>query len=83
MVVNVPFSIPSHEAAGAPEDERRVLAHVEQLLPAPQHPLQTGVSYDTQACSLTDVLLIADAGGVVHADDTVRAVNFSASLAPS
>ncbi|TNN69238.1 hypothetical protein EYF80_020555 [Liparis tanakae] len=47
VVVNVAFPIPSHAAAWSPEDEHRVLACVEQLLPAPQHPLQAGVSYDT------------------------------------
>lgn len=82
VVVNVAFSIPSHAAAGSPEDVCRVLTRIEQLLPAPQHPLKAGVSHDTQARALTNVLLIAYGGSIVHTDYTLRAVDFSTSPAP-
>lgn len=75
------FSITSHATARSPEDEHCVLAHVEELLPAPQHPLQAGVGYNTQACAPTDVLLIPEAGSIVHTNNTLRAVDFFAPLA--
>lgn len=82
VVVNMAFPIPSHAAAGSPEDVCRVLTCIEQLLPAPQHPLKARVSHDTQACALANVLLIAYGGSIVHTDYTLRAVNFSPSPAP-
>lgn len=76
-------SILPHAAAGSPEDEHRVLAGVEQLLPTPQHPLEAGVSHDAQARALADVLLVACGGSIICADYALGAVDFSTSLAPS
>ena len=82
VVVNVALSIPSHAAAWSPEDEHCVLARVEQLLSAPQHPLQAGVCYDTQAGAPADVLLVAMARCIVHADDAFRAIDLFTPSVP-
>lgn len=76
------FPVPSHAAARSPEDVRGVLAGVEQLPSALQHPLEAGMSYHAQASAPAHVPLMARGGGVVHADHAVRPVDLRPSLAP-
>lgn len=80
VVVDQAFTIPPHTAAGPPEKEDSVLvlAGIEQLLSAPQHPLQAGVCDDAQAGASAYVPLEARGRGVVHADDTLVAVDIGA-----
>ena len=73
--------VPPHAAARPPEDEHRVLAVVEQLLPAPQQPLQAGVRHHSQGGAPAHVPLEAGAGGVVHADDARGSVDLLPPLA--
>lgn len=76
VVVHQALPVPPHVVAGAPEDEHRVLAGVEQLVAAAQHPLHAGVGDDSQGGAAADVLAVrAGGGGVVHADDTLGPVD--------
>lgn len=75
------LAVSPHDAAGPPEDVRRVLACVEQLLPFLQHPLEAGVGHHPQAGAPPDIPPVTHDGGVIHADHTLGAVNFLTPLA--
>lgn len=83
VVVHQALPIMPHVVAGAPEDEYRVLAGVEQLVATPQDPLHAGVSDDAQGSATTDVAGVTPGGGsVVHADHALGPVDLVAP-APS
>lgn len=55
--------------AGAPEDEHRVLAGVEQLMATAQHPLHAGVGDDSQGGASAYISAVSPGcGRVVHAN---------------
>lgn len=76
-------TIPSHAAAWTPEDEHCVLAPVEQFLSAPEHPLQAGVSHNTETRAPSYIQVMPCAGSVVHSNDAVRVIDFLAPIAAS
>lgn len=82
VIVHQALPVAPHVAAGPPEDERGVLAGVEQLVAIPQHPLHAGVSDDAQGGAPADVPGVAPGGGgVVHADDALGPVDLFAATA--
>ena len=83
VVVHQALPVAPHVVAGAPEDEHRVLAGVEQLVAAAQHPLHAGVGDDAQGGAAAHVTGVAPGGGrVVHADDALGPVDLFAPAAP-
>lgn len=81
VVVHLALAVAPHVAAGAPEDEHRALAHVEQVVAVAQDPLDAGMRDDPQAGAVAHVAPVAARGGVVHADDTLGLVDLGALLA--
>lgn len=76
VVVDQAFPVSPHVTAGAPEDEDRVLAGVEQLMATPQDSLHAGVSDDAQRGAAAHVTGVTPGcGGVVHSDDAFCLVN--------
>lgn len=79
VVVHQALPVAPHVAAGAPEDEHRVLAGVEQLVATPQDPLHAGVSDDAQGGAAADIAGVTPGGGsVVHADDALGLIDLLA-----
>lgn len=82
VVVHQALPVAPHVVAGAPEDEHGVLAGVEQLVAAAQHPLHAGVSDDAQRGAAAHVPGVTPGGrGVVHADDALGPVDLAAASA--
>lgn len=80
VVVHEALPVAPHVVAGAPEDEHGVLAGVEQLVAAAQHPLHAGVSDDTQRGAVAHVPDVTSGGrGVVHTDDALGPVDLTAT----
>lgn len=78
VVVHLALAVATHVAAGAPEDEHRALAHVEQVVAVAENPLDAGVSNDPQAGAVAHVAPVAPSGGVIHADDALGLVDLGA-----
>lgn len=82
VVVHQALPVTPHVVAGAPEDEHGVLAGVEQLVAAAQHPLHAGVSDDAQGGAAAHVPGVTPGGrGVVHTDNTLGPVDLAAASA--
>lgn len=81
VVVHLALAVAPHVAAGAPEDEHRALAHVEQVVAVAEDPLDAGMGDDPQAGAIAHVAPVAARGGVIHADDTLGLVDLRALLA--
>lgn len=61
---------------GPPEDDHRVaVCPVQELIRPPDHPEHTRVGYDPQRGLVPHISLVPQRGGVIHTDDTLRAVD--------
>lgn len=76
IVVHQALPVTPHVVAGAPEDEHRILAGIQQLVATAQDPLHAGVSDDTQGGAAADIVGVTPgSGSIVHADDALGPID--------
>lgn len=74
--VQRPLSVLPDLVGGPPEDDDGVAVGAVQELTRPaDHPEHAGVRYDSQSGPVADIRLVAQGGGVVHANHTLGAVD--------